>query len=126
MTDLPEPTPPELDLMKILWAEGELSTREAHDRLALDYDWAYSTTRTTMDRMVKKRLLARREFHGVHLYAPAISKPKALASMVRDFADRLLELDRGSVVSLFARSKALTRDEIDELTKLLDEEGGDA
>ena len=122
MTNLPEPTPPELDLMKILWADGELSTREAHDRLAADYDWAYSTTRTTMDRMVKKGLLARREFHGVHLYASAISKPKALAGMVRDFADRILELDRGSVVSLFARSKALTRDEIEELKTLLEKE----
>ena len=72
--------------------------------------------------MVKKGLLARREFHGVHLYASAISKPKALAGMVRDFADRILELDRGSVVSLFARSKALTRDEIEELKTLLEKE----
>jgi len=42
---------------------------------------------------------------------------------VRNFADNVLELDYGSVVSLFARSKALTAKEIEELQRLLDKPG---
>jgi len=41
--------------------------------------------------------------------------------MVQFFADRVLEMDVGSVVSLFARSKSLSPDEIEELNKLLTE-----
>jgi predicted transcriptional regulator len=119
---LPELSRAELDIMKWIWEEGKLSARELHERLTKTYDWAYSTTRTTMDRMVKKELLAKNEFHGLYLYEPLISKPMGLAQAVRDFADRVLEVDYGTVVSLFAHSQALTPNEIEELHRLLESE----
>jgi predicted transcriptional regulator len=75
-----------------------------------------------MDRMVKKGLLAKKEFHGLYLYEPLISKPMGLAQAVKDFADRVIEVDYGVVVSLFARGKALTPEEIEELHRLLESE----
>jgi predicted transcriptional regulator len=110
----------ELDIMKWLWEEGKLSARELHERHTKTYGWAYSTTRTTMDRMVKKGLLAKKDFHGLYLYEPLISKPMGLAQAVKDFADRVIEVDYGAVVSLFARGKALTPEEIEELHRLLE------
>lgn len=120
---LPDLSRTELDVMKVLWnaPEGRLSAREVHDHLAASLDWAYSTTRTVLDRMAKKRLLDRQSFHGVLLYAPRISRPLGLARLVRDFAERVLELDHAAVVPLFARSEALTADEVEELARLLDE-----
>lgn len=118
---LPDLARSELDVLKVLWSEGRLSAREVHDRLADLLGWAYSTTRTTLDRMVKKGLLARRDFHGLYLYAPRISRPQGLAHLVRDFAERVLELDHASVVPLFARSDALTAEEVEELSRLLGE-----
>lgn len=119
--NLPELSKSELDIMKILWKKGKRSAREVHDQLCHTYNWAYSTTKTVMDRMVKKGYLQRQNFHGVFLYLPLISKPTGLAHFVRNFADEVLELDYGSVVSLFARSQTLTPEEIEELTRLLKE-----
>lgn len=116
---LPELSRSELDIMKILWQQGRGSAREVHDSLGSQYEWAYSTTKTVMDRMVKKGHLTRENFHGVFLYNPLISKPAGLANFVRNFADNILELDYGSVMSLFARSQALTPNEIEELSNLL-------
>jgi predicted transcriptional regulator len=96
-----------------------LSVREVHDQLQDTLGWAYTTTKTMMDRMVEKGLLSRESFHGIFLYEPQISRPAGLARMVQFFADRVLEMDVGAVVSLFARSKALTPEEITELTDLL-------
>ena len=120
---LPELSRSGLDIMKILWKDGRSSAREVHDQLSAAYGWAYSTTKTIMDRMVKKGHLSRENFHGIILYKPLFSKPAGLAELVRNFADNVLELDYGSVVSLFARSKALTAKEIEELQRLLDEPG---
>jgi predicted transcriptional regulator len=75
-----------------------------------------------MDRMVKKGLLKREQFHGVFLYTPLISRPKGFARLIRFFSDRVLELDYSTVVSLFARSNALTPEEIEELSELLKKE----
>jgi predicted transcriptional regulator len=96
--------------------------REVHDRLIPTYQWAYSTTKTTMDRMAKKELLQRERFHGVFLYKPLISRVRGFARRVQFFADRVLELDPGQVVSLFAHSQALTPAEIEELARLLEDD----
>ena len=121
---LPDLTKTEFDILRILWKSGRLSVRELHDQMIENYPWAYSTTKTMMDRMVKKELLKREQFHGIFLYRPLISRPKGFARLINFFSDRVLELDYGAVVSLFSRSKALTPDEIEELSKILKEENG--
>ena len=119
MTSIPEISKAEFDILNVLWKQGKQSVREVHDALKTKQDWAYTTTKTMMDRMVEKGLLNRESFHGVYLYKPMITRPAGLARMVQFFADRVLEMDVGSVVSLFARSKALTPEEIEELNDLL-------
>ena len=121
---LPDLTKTEFDILRILWKSGRLSVRELHDQMIENYSWAYSTTKTMMDRMVKKELLKREQFHGVFLYSPLITRPKGFARLINFFSDRVLELDYGAVVSLFSRSKALTPDEIEELSQILKEENG--
>lgn len=120
--ELPELSRAELDLMKILWQHGRLRAREVHERLDPAYGWAYSTTRTMLERMVGKGYTARDEFHGVILYRPLISRPEGLARLVQEFSQRVLEGDASSVVALFARGSSLSPEEVDELARLLDED----
>jgi len=117
---LPRLTPAELDVMKALWNTGRLSAREVHERVAEARGWAYSTTRTTVERLVRKGYLAKRSFHGIHLYEPRISRVTGLARMVHEFAANVLELSQAPVVALFAESEALTDEELDELMALLE------
>ncbi len=119
---LPQLTPAELEVMKVLWKEGRLAAREVHERLAAEQGWAYTTTRTMMERLYKKGLLDKRAFHGLHLYRPRISRAAGLARRVRDFARQVLETSPMPVVALFAESQALSEDEIAELEELLREE----
>ncbi len=121
--DLPQLTPAELDVMKALWAEGGLSAREIHDILGERLGWAYSTTRTTVDRMVRKGLVEKSAFHGLHIYSATVSRATGLARMVRDFASRVLEGSHVPVVSLFADCGTLTDEEVAELRELLDDAG---
>ena len=118
---LPELTGTELEIMKVLWGQGRQSAREIHDCVGPGHDWSYSTTRTMLDRMTKKGLISKGPFHGLLLYEPAISKAAGLARFVRDFASRVLETELGPVVSLLADSSTLTPEELDDLTRLLEE-----
>jgi BlaI family penicillinase repressor len=120
--EIPELSKAEYDILRILWKEGRLTVREVHDQVYDVHKWAYTTTKTMMDRMIKKGLLEREKYHGIYLYKPLISRPAGLARMVRFFADRVLETDIGSVVSIFAKSHTLSEDEIEELERLLEEE----
>jgi len=110
-------------MLNILWKSKDgLSVREVHEQIKETFNWAYSTTKTTMDRMVKKGLLRREDFHGVFLYQAEISKPAGLARLISFFMNDLLEMDQSALVSLFGRSKALSDSEIDELESLLDQQ----
>ena len=124
LKDLPQLSPTELEVMKILWEADGLSAREVHQRIGEHMDWAYSTTRTTIERMVRKGLVKKTVFHGLHLYTASVSRASGLARMVRDFARQVLETSHAPVVSLFADSGRLDDDEIDELSRLLDDLDG--
>jgi general secretion pathway protein E len=71
---LPELNKSELAVLEVLWGKGELSAREVHEGLADALDWAYSKTRTTLDRMASKGLLSKRSSHGIYLYEPLVTK----------------------------------------------------
>lgn len=108
----------EYEVLRQLWKAGDSSVREVHDRLTTG--WAYSTTKTVMDRMVGKDLLERKQIHGVYVYVALISRPVGLANMVRYFAERVLELEPATVISMFAQGDSLSQREIEELTRILE------
>ncbi|NIR42686.1 MAG: BlaI/MecI/CopY family transcriptional regulator [Gemmatimonadetes bacterium] len=120
---LPELTRSELAVLKALWdAGGELSAREVHEAIEAATGWAYSTTRTNLDRMAAKGLVEKWSSHGIYLFTSRISRAAGLAGVVRELAERILETDYAPVVSLFADSKALSAEEVEELERLLEEE----
>ena len=121
--DLPDLSRTELQMLNVLWKSKEgLSVREVHEQIKDEFEWAYSTTKTTMDRMVKKGLLRREDFHGVFLYQAEISRPAGLARLLSFFMNDLLDMDQSALVSLFGSSKALSNSEIDELESLLEQQ----
>jgi len=119
-SELPSLSPGELDVMKILWSADEMAAREVHSEAADQLGWSYSTTRTVLERLVKKGVVQKRRFHGLHLYGAKITRAAGIARWVRDFADRILDGPTAPVVSMMAESGQLSRDELDELRRLLE------
>ena len=109
----------EFDILKIIWQHKRLSSREIHDKINSSTGWAYSTTRTVIDRMAKKGILAKNKFHGINLYSAEISRVRCIAGQISSFAAKVLEADPLSMLPLFAKADVLTNDEIDELKKIL-------
>lgn len=114
----------ELGILKLSWRSGRLSAREVHDSISGETGWAYTTTRTMLDRMVKKGLLERDTFHGLYLYWAAVGKVTTMARLVREFTERVLELDSVPVATLFAESEVLDEGELAELERMLEQEDG--
>lgn len=117
--DLPQLTASELKIMKILWDGGRRSAREVHQLLGKDLKWAYSTTRTVLERMVVKGLLGKEVSHGLQLYAPKISHVTGLAAVMREFAEQVLDHDYQAMMSFFAQRRRFTAAELQELAQLL-------
>jgi len=115
----PQPTKPELAVLKLLWRNKTMSARAISDEIATDLGWTYSTMRTVLERMLEKGLLRKRPRDGVNVYTARVGKIALLSRMIEDFSDRVLELDAAPSAVMFADSKLLTEDEITELERVL-------
>jgi predicted transcriptional regulator len=73
----------EATVMEILWAAGESSVHEVAARL--ERPLAYTTVMTTLDRLYKKGLLARRKVERAFLYAPAMTRAQWERKRAGDF-----------------------------------------
>jgi predicted transcriptional regulator len=80
----PQPLGPlEITLMEILWTYGPGNVRDVIDRL--DRPLAYTTVMTTLDRLYKKGLLARRKSERAFVYSTALSREEWEHKRAGDF-----------------------------------------
>ena len=122
------PTETELDVLKAFWRDGDLSGREAQERVGEALGWTSSTTRTVLERMRAKGLLTRRSVHGMAVYSAAQPKVAVIGGLMRRLSV-LLEIDGALPAAALSGSQILDAGDIAELEALLtadtvaDEEG---
>ena len=79
----------ERDVMAIVWAEGDVSVRDACERLGSAV--AYTTVMTTMDRLFKKRLLDRRKVGRAFVYRAAATREQLEGAVATELVQSLLQ-----------------------------------
>jgi predicted transcriptional regulator len=91
------PTPAELEILKVLWDHGPGTVRQAMAHLPGDR--AYTTVMTLMNVLHDKGFLRREPRGKAFVYHPAMAREKTLRRMVGDIVDRAFE---GSASALVA------------------------
>ena len=115
------PSDTELAILKSLWSRSPRSARDIHEDAGAALGWTLSSTRTTLARMVGKGLLVESRDGGARTYAPAHTKARTMAGLMRRFARRVLELDGPVPTSAFTGSAVLDADELAEIDAILSE-----
>ena len=106
----------ESTLMDILWRDGEMSVKALCERL--ERPLAYTTVMTTLDRLYKKGLLARRKRDRAFVYAPRVSFREWIRKRAGELL-RVLRSDRQATEEMVASSLVDALGKHDK--KLLDE-----
>ena len=119
------PSKSELVILKVLWAEAPLSAREIQEKVGPQLDWSFSTTRTTLSRMIQKTLLRLDTKHGVRVYTPVASKARTLSGVIREFFETVLEMKGPLPTAAFHDSNMLSEEEWLELDRHLNESRDD-
>jgi len=84
----------EAQIMEAVWTLGEASVQDVVDHLASDYN--YKTIMTVMNRLVDKRVLARRRESRAYLYTARESRNEFLRRVSRRIVEGLIQ-DFGEV-----------------------------
>jgi len=121
---LTPPTEVELQMLRVLWQLGPSPVREIHARLHADKGTNYSTTVKMLSVMLEKGLVKRDENASPHVYRPAMSREAAGKRMVRDLIDKVYDGAAMSLVQHALTAAKASREELDEVRRLLDEMEG--
>lgn len=119
----PRPTDSELAIMRVLWERGPSTVREVLEALnsRRDQPLAYTTVLRFLQIMTEKRLVVREEGERGHVYQPSVPADQTKQHLVRDLMDRLFDGSARELVVQALGSHKVSRKEIREIRKLLDE-----
>lgn len=115
-------TEAEWQIMNALWQGHPATARQIMERLPVGVNWAYTTIKTMLTRLVEKRAVREAKRGNTSLYTPRVSQRKARNSAFRSMLDQAFEGTMGPLVHFLAEERRLTPKQKKELAKLLQDE----
>ncbi len=116
----PNPTPGELEILRVLWRRGPCTVRGVQEELHAERGTGYTTALKLLQIMMEKGLVAREEAGRAHIYRAEQSEDQAQKQMVGDLLDRLFGGAAQQLVMHALTSRKATSQELAEIRKLLD------
>jgi BlaI family transcriptional regulator, penicillinase repressor len=107
----------ELPILEVLWACGEMDVAECVKRLGGDH--AYTTVKTVMERLAKKRLLGRRKESRSYVYWPTQSCSEVKARLAAEQVQQLVDGFGDLAVTHFIKAVQGRSDQLAQLRNLL-------
>jgi BlaI family transcriptional regulator, penicillinase repressor len=104
----PSITAAEWDILGALWHLKHATARDVAEELAPERQWAYSTVKTMLDRMVDKRLVAARQVGNVWEYTPGVQPSEARLSAWRRFVSSVFGGAMDPALRFIAEEASLT------------------
>ena len=113
-------------VMEVLWARSPLAAEEIVAALAESRDWQEPTIKTLLNRLLNKGAIEAEREGRRYLYSPLLQRADWLLQESRGLLDRLFEGRVAPLVAHFSAQRKLSRKDIAELRKLLEDLDDDA
>lgn len=111
----------EMEIMKVLWEHSPQSLPEIVENVRRTMPWEAVTVKTLLGRLVKKECVRRSGSRRSYLYEPQIDRAAVLKSATKRFMEKMFDGTPGAMLSFFLRNGELSEEEIEELSRLIEE-----
>jgi len=108
-------------IMNALWSCHPATAREIGKILPEDVDWAYTTIKTMLSRLVEKNAVSECKRGNTSVYEPVLSRKKAQLSALRIVANQAFEGAFGPLMHFLMQEQKLTAKQRKELKEILSE-----
>jgi len=120
MKSFPRISGAEWEVMKAVWQGFPCTAEEIIARLVqIDPGWHPKTTRTFLNRLIKKRALAFEKEGRAYLYKPLVTERECIDAASESFLDRVFGGSLKPMLAHFVEQKKLSAKEIRELRDIL-------
>jgi BlaI family transcriptional regulator, penicillinase repressor len=108
-------------IMQVLWDRGRASAREITDALNESEAVAHSTVQTLLRQLEAKGAVSHDAVDRTFVFFPRLKEDKVKRTAARDVLDRIFAGNVGNLVAHLLKGERLSRDELDELHRLIDQ-----
>jgi len=112
-------TEAEWQIMKALWQKHPARARDIAERLPDEVNWAYTTIKTMLSRLVEKKAVSERKDGNASVYEPLISRRAARRSAIKSLADRAFDGAFGPLMHFLVQEQRLSAKQRRELMNTL-------
>jgi len=113
-------------VMEVLWQRQPLSADDVVAALAKRTDWQEPTVKTLLNRLLKKRAIGAERDGRRYLYRPLLKREDYVHATSMGLLDRLFDGRVAPLVAHFSERRKLSRKDIAELKRLIEEIDHDA
>jgi len=114
-----ELTEAEWAIMKVVWEQEPCTAGTVQETLAETKAWAYSTVKTTMDRMADKGFLAIERIRNLQLFRATMSEVDAKRAEFRKMLKRAFDGAMTPMMQFLIEHEDLSKDEAAQLRQLV-------
>jgi len=115
-----ELTEAEWEIMKVVWEKEPCAAGTVQETLAQTRDRAYSTVKTTMDRMVEKGFLEIEKIRNLQLFKSRVSEVDARRGEFRRMLKRAFNGALTPMMQFLIEHEGLSKEEASQLRTLVD------
>jgi len=116
-----QPTPGELEVLKVLWERGPSTVREVMEVLNETRRRAYTSVMSLLGVMTEKGLLTREPKGRAYVYRAKVGREKTLGQMVDDLLGRAFEGSASTLVARLLDQSSPSPEELEEIRRTLAE-----
>ncbi len=118
-------TQAEWRLMNALWKKHPASAREIVERLPREVEWAYTTVKTMLTRLVDKGAVMEHKKGNKSIYDPVLTRRQARMAALKSVASQAFDGAFGSLIHFLAEDENLSSRERKRLIEALEAGGED-
>ncbi|MBU2703080.1 BlaI family penicillinase repressor [Sporomusaceae bacterium BoRhaA] len=121
MKKLPQISDTEWQVMKILWSSAPITANEVIKKFDGVMSWKPKTIKTLLGRLVKKQAIAFNKDGRTYVYYPLVAEDECVKAESQSFLEKVFSGALNVMFANFLEEKELSREEIEELKRILDQ-----
>ena len=119
MSNLPQISEAEFEVMKVVWKYAPISTNEVTEKLTKTINWNPKTIQTLLKRLVTKKALTYEKQSRVFIYTPLVEENEYIRQESNSFLKRYYNGNITSMLASYIENDKLSKTELDTLRRLL-------
>ena len=123
-----QPTELEMQILRVLWDDGECTVRQIHIALVAlrGEGYGYANTVKMLHVMLGKGLVSRDDSIRPQTFHALVSEKRTQRSMLKDLVQRVYDGSSASVILHALADRSITPDELDQIRELLNKREGNS